>query len=143
MTAPSTVQAASIGSALTRGTTMPSHMRVATLGGSMFDYADVWQRRNLLLVGLPPESPDDPDSAWLDALDAEREALEGYEAAVIVTRDEVPGLAAPGVVVADRWGEVTFVETARRTADLPSPATLGDWLKFVDHACPECEGEAR
>ncbi len=130
--------------ALARGSTLPPHMRVITLDGSPFDYAGTWQRRNLLLVALPPAGARDSDeAAWLAALDTSRQALETYDAAVVVTRDAVPGLDAPGVLVADRWGEVAFVQTARRIADLPPPAALDDWLKFVDHACPECEGEAR
>lgn len=128
--------------ALDRGRRLP-HLQVRRLDGTPFDEADVWQRKNLLLVAVPLESGDADDVAWVEAVFAARDTLEAYEAVVLVTRDAVPGLAAPGVVVADRWGEVAFVETAARVAALPPVATLAEWLRFVDHACPECEGEAR
>ena len=130
---------------LTRGSRVP-HVRVRRLDGTAFDYGQIWQRANLLLVAVPEAAgtaADADDVAWLEALDGARPTLEAYEAVVVVTREPVPGLAGPGVVVADRWGEVAFVETAPRVAALPPLVTLAEWLRFVDHACPECEGEAR
>lgn len=130
---------------LERGARLPT-LRVRRTDGAMFDDAEVWQRRNLLLVRVPADDAlvSDEDAArWLRALDQARPDLQRYEAAVVVTRDDVAGLSAPGVVVADRWGEVQFVALAARTAELPDVATLMEWLRFVDHACPECEGEAR
>jgi len=118
-------------------------VRLRRVDGSSFDYGDIWQRRNLLLVALGAGPGTAADAAWLAALDAARPACESHEAVVVVTRDGVPGLTAPGVIVADRWGEVIFVETAPRIAALPTAETLVEWLRFVDHACPECEGEAR
>jgi hypothetical protein len=32
---------------------------------------------------------------------------------------------------------------APRVADLPSAEDLAEWLVYVTHRCPECEGEAR
>lgn len=127
---------------LARGARVP-HVRVRHVDGTAFDYDQVWQRRNLLLVALREEPDGAEDAAWVETLLVARETLEAYEAAVVVTRDAVKGLAAPGAVVADRWGEVAFVETAARASALPPVATLEEWLRFVDHACPECEGEAR
>lgn len=130
---------------LTRGSRVP-HVQVRRLDGTAFDYGQIWQRANLLLVAVPAEpgaAAGADDVAWLEALDVARPTLEAHEAVVVVTRDPVAGLAGPRVVVADRWGEVAFVETAPRVAALPPPATLAEWLRFVDHACPECEGEAR
>ena len=127
---------------LARGARLP-HIRVYQVDGTRFDSDDIWQRRNLLLVALSAVPAGDGASAWLAALEAVRPACEAHEAVVVVTREDVPGLAAPGVVVADRWGEVAFAETAETVAALPSASTLVEWLRFVDHACPECEGEAR
>jgi len=132
-------------SGLVRGDRLPS-IRVRRTDGTMFDDAEIWQRRNLLLARLPADdgsAADEDAVCWLRAFEHARPDLEAYEAAVVVTRDDVAGLAAPGVVVADRWGEVRFVARAARTAELPDVATLVEWLRFVDHACPECEGEAR
>jgi peroxiredoxin len=47
-----------------------------------------------------------------------------------------------GVIVADPWGEVRMRHDAGAAHDLPSPAELVDWARFVAILCPECEGEA-
>ena len=44
--------------------------------------------------------------------------------------------------VADPWGEVRMRHAAGAAHDLPSPAELVDWARFVAMQCPECEGEA-
>ena len=49
------------------------------------------------------------------------------------------GVAA---VVADPWGEVRFRHDAGMAHDLPEPAELADWARFIAIQCPECEGEA-
>lgn len=46
------------------------------------------------------------------------------------------------VVVADPWGEVRYRHDAGAAHDLPEPAALVDWVRFVAIQCPECEGEA-
>jgi hypothetical protein len=56
---------------------------------------------------------------------------------------ESMAVPSPGVVVADRWGEVYYVQEADRAAALPPPAELIDWLRFVRDECPECQGETR
>ena len=52
------------------------------------------------------------------------------------------GTDRAGVVVADPWGEVRFRHAAGAAHDLPEPAELVDWARFVAIQCPECEGEA-
>lgn len=46
------------------------------------------------------------------------------------------------VLVADPWGEVRFRHEGGASHDLPAPAELVDWARFVAIQCPECEGEA-
>ena len=46
------------------------------------------------------------------------------------------------VLVADPWGEVRFRHVADPAHDLPEPAELVDWARFVAIQCPECEGES-
>lgn len=46
------------------------------------------------------------------------------------------------VLVADPWGEVRFRHVAEAAHDLPEPAELVDWARFVAIQCPECEGES-
>jgi peroxiredoxin len=52
------------------------------------------------------------------------------------------GLGGAAVLVADPWGEVRFRHEAGAAHDLPSPAELVDWARFVAIQCPECEGES-
>jgi hypothetical protein len=49
----------------------------------------------------------------------------------------------PGVVVADRWGEIVHVATTSQVDILTSPEDLLDWLDYLEKRCPECEGEAK
>lgn len=134
------------------------HLTVRRIDGPAFAYADIWQHRNLLLVALPPRDDHDanasfrhdadassePDArAYAASLSARAEAWREYDAEVVVTRDGIPGLPAPAVVIADRWGEIVGVEAADTVVGLPAAADLVEWLRFVAHACPECEGEVK
>jgi hypothetical protein len=46
-------------------------------------------------------------------------------------------------VVADRWGEIVHIAAPSGIAGLPDPGELLEWLDYVEHRCPECEGETR
>lgn len=52
------------------------------------------------------------------------------------------GIEGAAVLVADPWGEVRFRHATGAAHDLPSPAEMVDWARFVAIQCPECEGEA-
>jgi peroxiredoxin len=52
------------------------------------------------------------------------------------------GMEGAAAIVADPWGEVRMRHVAGAAHDLPSPAELVDWARFVAIQCPECEGEA-
>jgi peroxiredoxin len=52
------------------------------------------------------------------------------------------GMEGAAAIVADPWGEVRMRHAAGAAHDLPSPAELVDWARFVAMQCPECEGEA-
>lgn len=124
---------------LTRGNQLPS-FEVETLTGARVRYDTLWQRRNLLLVLL---DRDDPGSAsYAAAFDPLASALEEYDATPVVTFDRVPGLPTPGVVVADRWGEIYQVAGAPDATALPAPDEVLEALRYVAHECPECQGEA-
>lgn len=115
-------------------------VEVRTVDGRPFTYADVWQRRNLVLIALPS---DGGDEHYVQELTNRHAAFRHLEGVCVITRDAVPGLPAPGALVTDRWGEVVEVVAAADVAGLPSPQTLLDWLEAVEQRCPECEGEAR
>jgi hypothetical protein len=119
---------------LQRGQSVP-FFDVEAADGTRRSYRDIWQRRTLLLVSVAPPTV---DAAQLAARLRERV---GGDAAVIVTADAVEGLPRPGVLVADRWGEIVHVAPAEPgTVDV---VDLADWVRFVQIKCPECEGEAR
>jgi peroxiredoxin len=118
------------------------HFEVKTLGGELFSYSTVWQRRNLVLLAIPAAESEAP-GAYLSRLVALRPELTAKDAECVVTRDRVPGIQSPAVVVADKWGEIVHVATASQVDHLTSPQELLDWVEYLDRRCPECEGEAR
>jgi hypothetical protein len=104
-------------------------------------YEDVWQRRNLLLVSLPGDDPG--AAAYAESIGRFEPAVAAHDAVLIVTMTRIDGVPSPGVVVADRWGEVYYVQGAEHASDLPAPDELLAWLQFVQYQCPECQGETR
>jgi hypothetical protein len=108
---------------------------VTTLDGTRISYAaTLWQRMNLVLIALGTEESPDADG-WLEEIAASLPELSAHDTAVVITRDPVPGLPSPVVVVADRWGEVYFAGTADRIAGLASPAEIIEWLRFFQMIC--------
>jgi hypothetical protein len=113
---------------------------VRTLAGDVFSYSTIWQHRNLVLVTIS-ESASDTD--YVASLFARREDFEQLESVCVITRDRVSGVATPGALVADRWGEIAYVAAAPHVTELPTASELIEWLDYVERRCPECEGEAR
>lgn len=120
------------------------HVSLTTTAGGRVVYTDIWQRRQLLLVLLPPGDR----AAWagLEAdLEGARRALAEMDTVLAISRDPVAGFPAPVALVADRWGEVTH-GAALRVEDgraMPGRDTLLLWVEATLHRCPECEGEAK
>jgi hypothetical protein len=126
---------------LKRGDSVP-HFEVRKLEGEPFRYSAIWQHKNLLLVTIPTLDSEST-SAYTADVTARVRDFEDRDLELVITRDRVPGVAVPAVVVADRWGEIVFAEEKSDVADLPGPQELVDWLNYVMIQCPECEGEAR
>jgi hypothetical protein len=117
------------------------HFEVVDLVGERVLYSSIWQRKNLVLVMLP-----DSDAAsrhYADRLMDKVRGLNDDDTEWIVTRDAVDGLPRPGVVVADRWGEIAHVVQSSQVEDLPVPDELIEWVRYLQYRCPECEGEAK
>ena len=112
------------------------HFDVARTDGQLVRYASLWQRKNLVLVRLPEPMTGNAEE-YAAQLTARLPEITGQDAECVITRDEVPGMPVPGALVADRWGEVHFVQ-----AGLPPVAELIEWLQYLQVKCPECEGEA-
>ena len=122
-----------------RGEQLP-HFSVTTRDGNRVDYADLWQRKNVLLVTVPPDGSAD---AYVSELRRNPHLIAADDIACVVTADRVAGLPAISVLIADRWGEVQFVAAGQAVRALPAPAEVLEWLEHVQHQCPECQGEAR
>ena len=118
------------------------HFTVTTLSGESFDYSDIWQRKNLVLV-LLPHADSAATTKFVDRLTAPMSELTGDDSAWVITRDSVSGVQSPGIVVADRWGEIHHIADGKTVDDLPGPDDVIEWLRYVQHQCPECEGESR
>jgi hypothetical protein len=126
---------------LQKGELVP-HFSVTTVEGERFDYSNIWQRKNLVLLSLPHEESAGRAN-YLSELTTRMSELSANDYACVITEDSVSGLPSAGVVVADRWGEIHHVAHAARVEDLPSPDGLLEWLRYVQIQCPECEGEAK
>lgn len=124
---------------LQRGDSVP-HFDATTVDGRSVSYSTIWQRNNLILVTLP--APDSETSRrYVSRLTAHMRDV--GDTASVITRDHVPGIPGPGVLVADRWGEIVYVVVRSDVADLPKLEELLEWIEYLRIRCPECEGEAR
>ena len=127
---------------LQRGDLVP-HFEVTNLEGDTVSYSTIWQRRNLVLISVPSTDPEGTFSPYLSQLRADGPAVTRDDTEWVITRDSVAGIPCPGVVVADRWGEILLIASGSRVVDLPDPHEVAGWVTYLHHQCPECEGEAR
>ena len=126
---------------LQRGDRVP-HFDVEQMDGTRARYRELWQLRNLVLLSLP----DDDGGEFVEYATrlAQRQAeLRAEAAGLVMTRAPITGVPRPGLVIADRWGEIYSVVTARSAPELPTVDDLLEWVRYIQHACPECEGEAK
>jgi hypothetical protein len=126
---------------LQRRDLMPMFSVTSRIDGTRVDYKDVWQRMHLLLVGLPDS--DRGSEAYAAALLPHANELRSGDVRMILTSDRIAGVPCPGVVVADRWGEIFHVHGAEQPSSLPPIDDLLEWVRFVQVQCPECQGETR
>ena len=124
---------------LGKGDRVP-RFEIVTVDDIPVNYADVWQKKNLALVCLCEDASADAQG-YIRQLREALPALAVHDAVVVVTTDVVEGLPLPGCAVADRWGELQWITSSDKVADLPSPREIAAWLQFVEIQCSECEGE--
>ena len=125
-----------------RGDRVP-HFSVARLGGGRAEYAETWQRRNLLLVTLPAAAEMAVAAeAYAAAIAAHSSGWAESETDLVITTDPVSGVPSPGVLVADRWGEIHGAWYQPTPDRLPAAEELAEWLRYLQQVCPECQGEA-
>ena len=124
---------------LNKGDHVP-RFEIITIDDIRVNYADLWQKKNLALVCLSDDSSPDAQT-YIQQLREALPALAAHDAVVVVTTMQIDGMPLPGCAVADRWGEMQWVASADRVAELPSAREIAAWLQFVEIQCPECEGE--
>lgn len=108
------------------------HVSVEALTGSTFDYASIWQHRNLVFVVVD----DGPDgAAYAAELDRAAAELQAREAVAVVTRARIERLSVPGLLVVDRWARVIHAAHARTISELPSVPDLLAWLDYTQMRC--------
>jgi hypothetical protein len=125
---------------LQRGDIVP-HFEVRTVSGERFSYSAIWQRKNLVLISLSATAAADED--YVRELQRHEAEFSECDSVYVVTRDGVPGLPAPGALIADQWGEIVHVAAAIDGDHMPTPRELLEWVEYVASRCPECEGEAK
>ncbi len=113
---------------------------VTSLDNRQVSYVKIWQRKNLLLVALPVQESGIQTNY---ACELARRMIPAHDTEYVITRDHVEGVPSPGVVIADRWGEIHLVAAGREVEDLPPMDELLEWLRYLQNKCPECEGESR
>lgn len=121
------------------GSLLP-HFTLVSLDGTPHAYSDIWQRKNLLLVLLQDDQASENYAAELRGRMSD---LTARDTACIMSREDVAGAPRPGVLVADKWGEVHVVAGDDAAGGLPTPDELVEWLRYVQMQCPECQGEAK
>ena len=119
------------------------HFDVTTIDGARVAYRTIWQRKNLLLVSLDSGGPGLLRPPLIAQLEGRREQLRALATVTVITDSAVEGVPTPGVVIADRWGEIYFVRGGGAGSDLPDAAEILEWLDYIQQECPECEGERR
>jgi hypothetical protein len=115
------------------------HFDVTTIDGRHVRYADLWQRRNLVLIAIDPAQLQYANQ-YLSTLQARFDEFTSADTTLVATSDSLPGIQAPSVVVVDRWGEILHVARAERgdASTLPTVEDLLAWIHFARIQCPEC-----
>lgn len=125
---------------LNKGDHVP-RFECVTIDDIRVNYADLWQKKNLALLCLGEDASSPEAQSYIQQLREALPALAVHDAVVVVTTNPIDGMPLPGCAVADRWGQMQWVQSADRIAELPSPREIAAWLQFVEIQCPECEGE--
>jgi hypothetical protein len=126
---------------LRKGDALP-HFDATSLAGGRITYSALWQRKHLVLLTAGANETA-AASRYLAALAAAATDEDAEDTAIVATTDLITGLPRPGLIVADRWGEIQHVAHADRVDGLPTPVDVAEWIAYVRRRCPECEGEAR
>ena len=107
---------------------------VTTLGGGRVEYSTLWQRKNVVLIMLGEERSPGVET-YLTAIHDHMSELTAYDTVCLITRDAVPDVAPPAVVIADRWGEIYFAGGADAAETRLPPDEIVAWLRAFQMKC--------
>jgi hypothetical protein len=125
------------GTMLRPGDVIP-HFEGLTTDGRRLEYAQLWQRRNLVLFVLLPNLHDAARS-YLGALEGRLSELQPDDTTLVVSDRGLERLPLGTLVIADRWGEIAHLqELASDMAEWPSIDDVLEWVEFIQMKCPEC-----
>jgi hypothetical protein len=122
---------------LHRGNLLP-RFDGTTVQGRRLEHEQLWQHRNVVLFVLTANLHD-AARAYLGALDMRLSELKPDDTSLVISDHAVDGVPLDGVVIADRWGEIVYIQgLSPNLAVWPSIDDLLDWVEFVRVKCPEC-----
>ena len=109
-----------------------AHFVVRALNGATVDYRTIWQKQQLLLICLDDSPASESLTGIANQLAGRGGDFNTAQSHLVVTYDDVRGAPRPGVLVADRWGDVyaSLDHTSVTSAD-----DLLDWLRFMQRQC--------
>ena len=105
------------------------HFVVTAVDGRVVDYRTIWQNANLLLVCLDESEASQPLGIIAAELAARAGEFATLQARLVVTRDAIPTVPRPGVVIADRWSEIHATLDGAAVTDAND---LLEWLRFIE-----------
>jgi hypothetical protein len=122
---------------LQRGDLLPL-FEATTTDGQPFRYADLWQRRNLVLFVVPMAAgrPGRDAMAYLDELRTRVARLQPDDTTVAAVVGPIATLPASAAVVSDRWGEITYVQELAGAPDTwPAIDEVLEWVGLIRARC--------
>lgn len=108
------------------------HFVVRTTEGTTVDYRSIWQRDQLLLICLDQSAASDPLLRLAWDLAARGKDLSVVETSLVVTREPIAGLPCPGLVLADRYGEIFWT---REPGGVTDADDVIDTLRVMQSRC--------
>src|SRR3954462_5680709 len=124
---------------LNKGDHVP-RFECVTIDDIRVNYADVWQKKNLALLCLSEDSSPEAQS-YIQQLREALPALAVHDAVVVVTTTPIDGMPLPGCAVADRWGQMQWVTSAKRSVVRPPPKKFPAWFRFWRFSGPSAKGK--
>ena len=108
------------------------HFVVTSVDGAVAEYRAIWQNANLVLVCLDESAASQPLEIIAAELAGRSSEFAALQSRLVVTRDAIATVPRPGVVIADRWGEIHATLNAAAVTDAND---LVEWLRFIERRC--------